>query len=321
MIRNFGVTVTIFFLLAMQNAAAESARTIRIEGRKSAVVTTSGIRLGDLAEVQSPRIEDDEAVIGLKKIWIGNSPQPGKEITLSASEVLSKVKDQGVDLNRVGYVFPRMMTISRAARTVSAEEVTEAITRLLLGAGNDVSLKSIKMPQEIKIAPGLAQIEAVRTGGQQGGRMSFQLKAKIDGEPEQIFPVEALVEEYREVPTAKRPINKGSVVNSEDVVMARFNVNMLPVDAADKDREVVGHAASHDISAGEVFRATKLELPRAVTKGDKVTLLYRRGLLEASATGISLDDGAVGQEVKVKNDASKKVVTGKIIEPGLVGVH
>jgi hypothetical protein len=64
---------------------------VTVLGRQSAVVSTSSIRLSDIAEVSSASINDDEAIVALKKITIDSSPAPGKRSTLAASHVLDKL--------------------------------------------------------------------------------------------------------------------------------------------------------------------------------------------------------------------------------------
>src|SRR5690606_10986126 len=98
-------------------------------------------RLGDLAEISSTRSSDDDAVIGLQKIFIENSPRPGTEVTVSASAVLERLKTEGVDLRKISYSLPRIISVQRAARLVTKDEVRIAIETALHVAGIDAALK------------------------------------------------------------------------------------------------------------------------------------------------------------------------------------
>jgi flagella basal body P-ring formation protein FlgA len=49
-------------------------------------------------------------------------------------------------------------------------------------------------------------------------------------------------------------------------------------------------------------------------------MVFRRGRLEATATGIALEDGAIEQEISVRNESSKKVVRARVSEKGVVFV-
>ena len=126
--------------------------------------------------------------------------------------------------------------------------------------------------------------------------------------------------ERAEVPVARRPLPKGEVVGPDDVMMARMNISKLPKDVAAEGGGVVGYKVGKDVAPGEVFRLDKLAIPPLVESGTRVTLVYRSGLLEATATGTALDSGLAGQVVKVRNENSKKVVSGTVLETGLVEV-
>jgi flagella basal body P-ring formation protein FlgA len=58
----------------------------------------------------------------------------------------------------------------------------------------------------------------------------------------------------------------------------------------------------------------------AVKKGDLVMIKVLSKNMELSAQGRSLDNGAVGDVVRVSNTMSKKVVEGKVTSPQLVEI-
>ena len=90
-------------ILALSCVAAQADRRISINGKKETVVTTAQIRLADIADVYSSSIEDDEAVIALKKIVIDRSPVPGKQINISGLQVVDALRANQVSLDKVGY--------------------------------------------------------------------------------------------------------------------------------------------------------------------------------------------------------------------------
>jgi flagella basal body P-ring formation protein FlgA len=62
-------------------------------------------------------------------------------------------------------------------------------------------------------------------------------------------------------------------------------------------------------------------IPPVVKSGSRVTLLFKRGQLEVTASGIALENGIVGSEIKVRNENSKRVVIGRVADEGLVVVE
>jgi flagella basal body P-ring formation protein FlgA len=134
------------------------------------------------------------------------------------------------------------------------------------------------------------------------------------------FQLKALVDEWKLVPVAVRPVTRGTVVTASDIELTRVNSGVVGRDALENIGDVVGRVASRTIGQGEIFHASALVIPPIVSAGSRVTLLFRQGRLEATATGTAMDNGQVGQEIRVRNDSSKKVVPAKVIEAGLVSV-
>jgi flagella basal body P-ring formation protein FlgA len=102
--------------------------------------------------------------------------------------------------------------------------------------------------------------------------------------------------------------------------MARLNVGQLARDVTHDDKKIIGFEASRPIRVGETFSKAKLIVPPIISAGQRVTISYRAGLLEATASGIALDTVGEGETVKVKNESSNKIITGIALEAGLVGV-
>lgn len=313
------LSVALIFGLIVSSAHATD-RTIRITGRAQVTVTTDQVKLGDIADVQSDRIEDDEAVIGLKKIWIQKSPQPAANETISANEILSTIAGQGVDLNAVAYTLPRVITVKRAGRVVTKAEIQNAIESYLHTTNNDMTIQNIDYADTLGVPPGQIQLAVDTLTSLTPGKRAAQIIASLDGIEVARGTIPLMVDEYRQIPVARRGVPKGSVVTDADVYMARFNTALVPTDAVEDASTLVGLEATHDIASGEVFRNTKLSMPKLIEAGAKVTMQFKSELFEATASGIALESGAVGQEIKIRNDSSKKIVNGIVTPEGLVRV-
>ncbi len=319
MTRTLAVCLSILALSA--SALAESVYSIRIHGRREVTITTPSISLADLAEVSSDRLGDEETVIGLKKLYIEKAPAPGETLTISAAQLLTRLREEGVDLQKVGYSLPRVMSAKRASRTLMKEEIRAAIELFLKNSGKEATLKEVQSKSEVHLLPGLVSIKAIPFEADAPGRMNFAMTAEVEGQEPVRFNVDALVDEWREVPAAKRPLNKGAVVSESDLMMARLNVHQIPRDVILDRSQIVGMETAKDLNSGELFRSSKIEQPAAVVPGDRVTMVYRKGLLEATAKGIAIDSGSIGQTVRIKNESSKRIVSGTIKEQGLVEVQ
>jgi hypothetical protein len=121
------VLLSLTLITTVLDCAAEPIRRISIRGREAVVITGADIKLGDIAEITSDTLRDDESVIGLKKISIDKSPVAGEKVTISASRVLERIRAEGVNLDQVGYVFPRIIQVQRAGRQLIETEVRHVL--------------------------------------------------------------------------------------------------------------------------------------------------------------------------------------------------
>lgn len=305
-------------LLCSQRLVVAEDRDIKILGRNSVTVTAEKIRLEDIADVSSPHIADDEAVIAMKKIELGASPAPGQKTTLSAMNILEALKTSQVDLNKVGYSLPTVIAISRAGREVSEEEVRAAIESALSAQQREITVRQVRYDKPVQVAPGALTLQAQELFSHIPGQIAFMITAKSGGLDDTRFKVSAVVEEWRELPVAARSLPRGTLLEPSDIVMARLNTRSLPRDIADSPSKIIGMATSGGISNGEAFQRSKLIIPPTIEVGAPVTMIVRSGSLEATASGVALESGADGDEIKVRNDSSKRIVTGKIVGNGSV---
>lgn len=293
---------------------------VRVSGRADSVVTRSEVRLSDIADVEAMKPGQDDTIIGIKNIIVGNINKPGESASITASDILSKLQDEGFSLSRIGYTFPKNLNVRRAARTLSKDEIFNAITEYLGSSGKDASIQSISMTKPVMVSPGEIKLTPRLLPATGKGLMHFDVDVNVDGEKETAFQVSGVSEEWVTVPVAATRVEKGSVLDPSAVQMARVNYASLPLDAEDSTEAVIGKKVTHTIEAGIPFRKSHLARPIMIAKGSKVIMQYSKGPLQATASGIALTDGSQGSEIRIRNDSSQKIISGWVVEPGLVSV-
>lgn len=289
---------------------------IQIVGRSQVTVTEPMIRLSDIAEISSSRSEDDENVLELRKIEIMKSPQPGASAPIDAAFLLDRLKDQGVRLNDLRYTFPRTMSVQRAFREVSLNELEQAVRALLEKTEPNMELRRIDSRNPIKVAANAPKIEAISVDASKSGQIGVDFRSVDDMR----FSLRALVDEWRLVPTARRPLMKGDSVKGADIELVRKNTSSLGKNYVENISDIVGANLNRDVGQGESFERGILSVPPVVAAGSQVTIVYRNGSLEATATGTAIDAGAINDEIRIRNDSSKKIVKARIQNEGLVAV-
>ncbi|HAS50615.1 MAG TPA: flagella basal body P-ring formation protein FlgA, partial [Gammaproteobacteria bacterium] len=58
----------------------------------------------------------------------------------------------------------------------------------------------------------------------------------------------------------------------------------------------------------------------AVRQGETVTLIAGQSGMQVTSSGIALSDAGIGERVRVRNETSKRVIQGTVVEQGRVEV-
>lgn len=320
--RQIGIALLVSALLgivecAMAEAPHAPATTIRMQGRAEAIVTDGVIRLGDVAQIDSPNVQDDEAIIHLKKIAIGTSPKAGESRMIEGTQVLERLRDEGVRLDSLRYSLPRQIAVTRAFREVKMEELERALTSFITKSDKNVDVKQLIVDKPVRIPTDSLGLEVVSLQTTKPGHIGVDYKS-VAGSDEVRFQLRAVADEWRLMPVASRPLLKGSVITAQDVQLAKLNGTTVGRDSVENLGDIVGRSLTKDIGQGEMFKAAAVVVPPVIAAGSRVTIVYRQNRLEVTASGVALENGGLGQDIKVRNDSSKRVVIGKVVEAGLV---
>lgn len=116
---------------------------------------------------------------------------------------------------------------------------------------------------------------------------------------------------------ASRAIGRGERITEADVHLARVNTSS---DYVEDSERVIGMTARRTLRAGEVVKPTWMEAPVAVERGAAVALEAVRGGITVTAVGTAMANGHVGDQIKVRNNQSNRVVDGRVIAPGKVQI-
>jgi flagella basal body P-ring formation protein FlgA len=116
-----------------------------------------------------------------------------------------------------------------------------------------------------------------------------------------------------------RSVKRGETLKETDFVVRQVRVNKAGVYAS-RPSEAVGRSLKKNLFQGEVLALNALADVPAVEKGKSVTIIVRDAGLTVKAKGEALEDGALGETIKVRNVSSKTVLTAVIVAGDTVEV-
>ncbi|MDA9719416.1 flagellar basal body P-ring formation chaperone FlgA [Betaproteobacteria bacterium] len=111
---------------------------------------------------------------------------------------------------------------------------------------------------------------------------------------------------------ARKNLTVGSIIRKNDTEIKKIKKNKLPVDFYSTFEGLENYEIVKTIKAGSVIRSLNLKPARLVKRGTKVQLkILAQGMLVV-ATVEALEDGHMGQQIELLNNASGKTVTGVV---------
>ncbi len=281
--------------------------------REKAVVAGDKIRLGDLFS-GLPRDKENRIV--------ADAPSLGKDVVLTADWLKNAAQKHAVGWTPADSGVS--ITVVRSAREIGKEDVLPALVKELkaLGLSDDAEIAlngknfPILIPVNSEYDLSFEDIDFSPDA------KTFSAKAVIKADDDtQTADLKGKVHVFVLVPTARHALTAGQIVTESDVFMKKTpqdkarRRNVLPLS------ELIGKEIKRSIRAGQSLTESDVRVRPMVTKGKAVTLSFVKGGIMLSAQGKALENGGLGDEVRVMNTQSKSVVRGTVASPETIVVN
>lgn len=120
-----------------------------------------------------------------------------------------------------------------------------------------------------------------------------------------------------EVLVATQNVSSGRAISADDVQLQRRDISTI-ADALSQVEALQGLSPRSSLRAGQLLQKRQLQAALLVRRGDKVRILARLDGIEVQANGEALDAGARDALIKVRNSASGRTITARVLDTGLV---
>lgn len=132
--------------------------------------------------------------------------------------------------------------------------------------------------------------------------------------------VPAQVRLYRSVVVAQRPLARGTILSAQDIDWRERDIGTLNQGYLTEPEQALGSQLTRPVSIDQVLTPNHLERAPVVRKGDHVVISAGAASLSVRMPGEALEEGAIGQQVRVRNLSSQRIIRARISGPGQVVV-
>lgn len=308
-------------LLAVEARAGTPDRP-RLIAAANVEVEGETITLGKIARITSSFAEHEELVAKLKALNLGPAPAPRMSLAIPGARVLEVIRESGIDPDSIGYSIPKSITVSRGGQVVTFDQVLPEVRRTIAQNEKlDLQVREVTWSHGQIVPAGDLSFDVEMLGKPQKGSVPLRIIAYVDDKPAARFLATAIVDDWREVPVLNKTIERGMLISPSDIELIRLNLFKQSPDIAEHSRQVVGRRAKNTLAAGSTIKKSMIDIPPVIPQGARVKMIYSNGLLEASATGMAMEDGFDNSVIKLKNVSTRRIVEGRVMGPETVEVN
>lgn len=149
-----------------------------------------------------------------------------------------------------------------------------------------------------------------------GGNINVKVACRGSSHWSILVPVQAIV--FRPMAVASRNLQRGELISDADVSVEVLDVSQYQQNYANGPEDVIGKELKYPVNKGDAFRNSVLDTQLAIKRGDVVSVVAMAGSIRVTTKGTAVSNGRVGQQIRVKNNQSERILSATVIGPGEV---
>jgi flagella basal body P-ring formation protein FlgA len=115
-------------------------------------------------------------------------------------------------------------------------------------------------------------------------------------------------------------LHRGALIRKEDLQLENRDISLLHRGYLESMDQAVGKSVKQSVRRNQVLTPSKIVSPRAIKRNSRVTILASSDAIQVRMTGIALENGSVGERIRIRNQSSSREIDAKVIAPGVVQV-
>jgi flagella basal body P-ring formation protein FlgA len=307
--------------LVLLAALATTAFGLEIRLKPEAKVRGAMVTLGDIAVIRpsssAARILADQKLM--------RSPDPGKRTVLDVATVRSYVTQIPSGLGRCRWTGAKQVKVERVGVTIGPDDIRGYLNAFIREKQAflpqaEISFKNINLPMPFVLPEGKIDVEVIPSDPRILHSSRFTLIFRVNGQVEKNIAVGGELEAIAPVVVATNDLNRGDIVDPHDVNLVKLDLVNLRDPCLDL-KQVLGKKILRPVRQGMPIARNQLVSPPIVRRGQMVTIIAQKGPLRVTAQGISRQNGARGDMVRVQNTSSHKEILCQVSSPGEVKVE
>jgi flagella basal body P-ring formation protein FlgA len=309
-----------FLIIAVIFMAVSPARALQVTFLTEGSVTAPVVTLGDIVHFS----DDGPVAVALGSKPVGQAPPPGETVLLDSVKIgkyLQATEHLPEDLSWNG---ANVVNVTRQGINITPARIQEIIANFLEQNKARLPKATIQflpatLPMPFFLPMGAMSYQVIPSDPAILGSSRFAIIFKVDDKVVKNMSVRGRVEAIGKVVVASQPLRKGTILQPDQLRLKEMDLGELQSAGTDP-HDFIGKLLTRSLPGGSPVLASMVETLPVIRKGEKVRIVIDTGPLQLSATGLSHNDGKIGDMIQVQNINSNKLIYCRVAAPGLVEV-
>jgi flagella basal body P-ring formation protein FlgA len=132
--------------------------------------------------------------------------------------------------------------------------------------------------------------------------------------------VPVTVKVMAEIVVANRNMPRGSIIGQGDLTLEKRDLARLHRGYMEDATSAIGKKLRNRVRKHQVITPSQLDVPLAVKRNNRVIIQASNSTIQIRMVGKALENGGIGETIRVRNISSNKEIDAKIISSGIVEV-
>jgi flagella basal body P-ring formation protein FlgA len=297
-------------MMAVAMTACVVSHAFAATPRKESVIMHDQVTLGDVFD----------GVRSNADYVLAPAPEAGGSLILNAAD-LTRISE-AFHLGWTSDGSRQQAVIRRSSSEVGANDIRTALQEKLAAALNGQNLETELSDPSIsfRVADGGDTTLEVENLTYDITKGEFKASVFTAAAPDLKKEVKGKFYSLLQLPVLKAPLRPGDVISAADIDYINVRAANVSASTIVDAKKLTGLTPRRGLSAMKPLMAADVQMPVIIKKGDLVTMMLKSDILNLTAQGRAMDNGAEGDVVRVMNTSSKQVVEGVITGPQAVSI-
>ena len=318
-----GARILVLLVILWSLLVSPVAAAISVTVSPQATVSGREIKLGDIAEISG---QPEAIAAELAALSLGPAPAPGERVILTPGVLRMRLAGF-VPQADINWHLPPQIAVLGASQTVTSQALAAAAEAALkqqlggLAEQPDTLIQPLSLPKDSVVPPGAVTVTAILPYGLRfSGPTTVDVNVSVDGQSYQWQRLHYTVKVFQNVVVTSRNVQAQEALSADNLRYQRLELGSLPAGYLTDIREAVGKVSRRALPAGSILTSKSIEPPLVIKRGQTVIIAAQTGAITITARGRALEDGRIGETIRVQNITSRKTITATVVDENTVQV-